>query len=195
MAHLICGIDLGAFSVKFTFIDVGFRTSTLRSFVEIAVPDGDKPLLERQADVVREGFAQAREATPYFAMPGDQLSVRVLDLPFTDPRKIDQVVGYELEGQIVHPLEDVVFDHSLVRQGAEGSTVMAVAARRDDVAAFIAAAEEHGTHPRALYAAPVVYRTLLPALPAVEGAGEAPCVAILDLGHLRTNVCILRNGE
>ena len=53
-----------------------------------------------------QGFAQAREATPYLAVPGDQLSVRVLDLPFTDPRKIDQVVGYELEGQIVHALEE-----------------------------------------------------------------------------------------
>jgi type IV pilus assembly protein PilM len=195
MAHLICGIDLGAFSVKLTFVDVGFRKSTLTGFLEIAVPDGDAPLPQRQADALLEALAQAREATPYLAVPGDQLSVRVLELPFTDPRKIDQVVGYELEGQIVHPLEEVVFDHSVVRQSAEGSTVLAVAARREDVAALLAANEAHGVHPRALYAASVVYRTLLPALPPIEGASEAPCSAILDLGHLRTNVCILRNGE
>src|SRR5262249_40424730 len=148
-----------------------------------------------QAEALREAFSQAREATPYFAVAGDQLSVRILELPFTDPRKIDQVVGYELEGQIVHPLEDVVFDHTVVRQGPEGSTGMAVAAKRDDVAAMLAANGEQGTQPRALYAAPVVYRTLLPALPPIEGASEPMCVAILDLGHLRTNVCILRNGE
>jgi Tfp pilus assembly PilM family ATPase len=195
MAHLDCGIDLGAFSVKLAFLDVGFRTSRLATLIEIAVPDGEAPLLQRQHDALREGLSQVREATPYFAMPGDQLSVRVLDLPFTDPRKIDQVVGYELEGQIVHPLEEVVFDHALVRQGAEGSTILAVAAKRDDVAAFLAAADENGSHPRALYAAPVVYRTLLPAVPAPGGALEPPCVAILDLGHLRTNVCILRNGD
>src|SRR6185295_15990901 len=131
MAHLICGIDLGAFSVKLAFMEIGFRTSTLRGLLETAVPSGDAPLVERQAEAVREGFAQAREATPYFAIPGDQLSVRVLELPFADPRKIDQVVGYELEGQIVHALEDVIFDHTVVGQTAEGSTVLAVAAKRE----------------------------------------------------------------
>ena len=69
-------------------------------------------------------------------MPGDQLSVRVLELPFSDPRKIDQVIGYELEGQIVHAIEDVVFDHLVVGQRPEGSTVMAAAARREDLAAL-----------------------------------------------------------
>jgi general secretion pathway protein L len=205
MAHLICGIDLGSFSVKLAFLDVGFRTTTLRGFVETAVPAGDLPLVERQAMAVREGFAQAREATPYFAMPGDQLSVRVLQLPFTDARKIDQVVGYELEGQIVHALEDVVFDHLVVGESGEGSTVLAAAAKREDVAALIATNEAQGTHPRALYAAPVVYRMLLPASPGeaaeVEVEGEEgappspPCRLVLDFGHTRTNVCIVRNGE
>jgi general secretion pathway protein L len=200
MAHLICGIDLGAFSVKFAFLEVGFRATTLRGFMETAVPTGDAPLIQRQAEAVREGFAQAREATPYFALPGDQLSVRVMQLPFADARKIDQVVGYELEGQIVHALEDVVFDHLIVAQGAEGSTVLAAAAKREDIAALIAATEAQGTHPRAIYAAPVVYRALLPkgTSPAVEpedGAAPPPCRLVLDLGHARTNVCLVRDGE
>ena len=119
-------------------------------------------------DAVREGLAQVSgEVTPYLAVPGDQLSLRVLELPFSDSRKIDQVVGYELEGQIVHAIEDVVFDHLVVGQRPEGATVLAAAARREDLAALVAAAEEHGVHPRALFAAPLIYRTLLPA--AAEG--------------------------
>jgi general secretion pathway protein L len=200
MAHIICGIDLGAFSVKFCFLEVGFRTTTLRGLMETAVPSGEAPLAERQAMAVREGFQQAREATPYLAVPGDQLSVRLLQLPFTEARKIDQVVGYELEGQIVNALEDVVFDHLVVGQTAEGSSVLAVAAKRDDIAALIATNEAKGTHPRALYAAPVVYRTLVPAAapaPVEEGAETSPPPVrlILDLGHARTNVCFVRNGE
>jgi general secretion pathway protein L len=200
MAHIICGIDLGAFSVKFCFLEVGFRATTLRGLMETAVPSGDAPLVERQAEAVREGLAQAREATPYLALPGEALSVRLMQLPFTDARKIDQVVGYELEGQIVHALEDVVFDHLVVGESGEGSSVLAVAAKRDDVAALIAAHEAKGTHPRALYAAPVVYRSLLPAAPpaVVEEGAEPPpppCRAVLDLGHTRTNVCFVRNGE
>ena len=44
MAHLICGIDLGAFSVKFAFLDVGFRATKLRGFMETAVPAGVREL-------------------------------------------------------------------------------------------------------------------------------------------------------
>src|SRR3954454_12929964 len=181
MAHTICGIDAGAYSVKFAFFEVGFRTKTLRGLLETAVPAGDTPLLQRQMDAVREGLAQvSSEVTPYLALPGDQLSVRVLELPFSDSRKIDQVVGYELEGQIVHAIEDVVFDHLVVGQRPEGSTVLAAAARRHDLAALVAAAEERNIHPRALFAAPVIYRTLLP--PAVDENGTAatPCQAVLD---------------
>ena len=148
-------------------------------------------------DAVREGLAQvSAEVTPYLAVPGDQLSVRVLELPFSDSRKIDQVVGYELEGQIVHAIEDVVFDHLVVGQRPEGSTVMAAAARRDDLAALIAAAEEHGIHPRALFAAPLIYRTLLPLADRRARRGApSPCQAVLDFGHQRTNICFVRAGE
>ena len=187
MAHTICGIDLGSFSVKLAFFEVGFRSSKFRGVVEVPVPEGEGPLIERQLDVVKEELSRvAGEVTPYLAVPGDQLSVRVLELPFTDPRKIDQVVGYELEGQIVNAIEDVVFDHLVVSQKPEGSTVLAVATKRDDLAALIAAAEGgHGIQPRALYAAPVIYRTLLPAAPVARrepGEEEAapPCQAVLD---------------
>src|SRR5262245_36427968 len=184
MAHTICGIDVGTFSVKFAFLEVGFRTNRLRGLLETSVAPGDAPLLHRQMDAVREGLAQvSREVTPYLAVPGDQLSVRVLELPFSDSRKIDQVVGYELEGQIVHAIEDVVFDHLVVGQRPEGATVMAAAARRDDLAALIAAAEERGIHPRALFAAPLIYRTLLPLAPGGAEPELLPCQAVLDFGH------------
>jgi len=196
MAHTVCGIDIGAFSIKFAFLEVGFRKNTLRGVMETAVPAGDAPLMERQMIAVREGLSQlSGEVTPYIAAPGDQLSMRVLELPFTDQRKIDQVIGYELESQIVNPIEDVVFDHLVVAQRPEGSTVMAVAARRDDLATLIGAAEAQGVHPRAIYAAPVTYRTLFPAAEAAGDGAAVPCHMVLDFGHARTNVSVVRGGN
>jgi Tfp pilus assembly PilM family ATPase len=196
MAHTICGVDVGTYSIKFAFLEVGFRTHALRGLLETAVPPGEAPLLLRQLDAVREGLAQvSSEVTPYFALPGDQLSVRVLELPFSDSRKIDQVVGYELEGQIVNAIEDVVFDHLVVGQRPEGSIVMAAAARRDDLAAIVAAAEERGIHPRALFAAPLIYRTLLPSVANGDSGTPIPCQAVLDFGHQRTNMCFVRAGD
>ena len=200
MSHTICGIDLGAFSIKLVMLEVGFRATHLRGLLETAVPAGDAPLLERQAEAIQEALSRvSAEATPYLALPGDVLSIRLLELPFADPRKIDQVVGYELEGQIVHALDDVLFDHVLVKTGDQGSTVMACAAKRDDIAQYLAVLEAHGTEPRALYAAPIVYRSLSSPKPAraadAADDAEATCEVILDLGHLRTNLCIVRDGQ
>src|SRR5687767_586974 len=104
MAHTIVGIDLGSHAVKFALVEAGFRQSrALESFAEPVVP-GESPLAERQGEALRRGLDRiGREATTYLAMPGELLTMRVLDLPFSDARKIEQVVGYELEGQIVNP--------------------------------------------------------------------------------------------
>jgi general secretion pathway protein L len=198
MAHTVCGIDLGTYSVKLALLEAGFRATTLRGLDEIAVPPGEAPLIERQMQAVREALAQlGSEVTPYLAIPGDQLSVRVLDLPFSEARKIDQVVGYELESQIVNPIEDVVFDHMVVAQRPEGTTVLAAAARREDLATFLAAADANNVHPRALYAAPVIYRALFPGVGAAPSsdAPPPPCRAVLDFGYERTNICIVRGGN
>jgi general secretion pathway protein L len=196
MAHTVCGIDLGTYTVKLALLEAGFRATTLRGLDEILVPAGDAPLIDRQMQAAREALSHlGAEVTPYFAIPGDQLSVRVLELPFSEARKIDQVVGYELESQIVHPIEDVVFDHLVAAQRAEGTTVLAAAARREELASFLAAADAHGLHPRALFAAPVIYRSLFPG-PAPDPEGPPPlCRAVIDFGHERTNVCIVRGGN
>ncbi len=206
MAHTVCGIDLGTYSVKLALLEAGFRQTTLRGVDEIIVPPGDAPLLERQMQAAREALSHlGGEVTPYLALPGDQLSVRVLELPFSEARKIDQVVGYELESQIVNPIEDVVFDYLVAAQRPEGTTVLAAAARREELAAFLATADAQGVHPRSLYAAPVIYRSLFPAgsaggFAAESAVADAPapiaaCRAVLDFGHERTNVCIIRDGN
>src|SRR5450432_1495677 len=132
MAHTVCGIDLGAYSIKLAFLEAGFRATTLRGLEEIPVPAGEAPLIERQMAAAREGLSRVSgEVTPYLAVGGDQISLRVLELPFTDARKIDQVVGYAPEGQIVNAIEDVVFDHLVAAERPEGTTILAAAAKRE----------------------------------------------------------------
>jgi type IV pilus assembly protein PilM len=194
MAHPVCGIDIGAFSIKFVVFDVGFRQNVFRGAFEELIPEGPGPLQERQIEALREGLTRvSSDAMLYVAMPGDALSIRALELPFTDPRKIDQVIGFELEGQIVHALEEVVFDHVTVRSSPEGTSVLAVAAKQADVAAFLEALQSGGVDPRSLFAAPVAYRALPVDDPrADEESGKVP--AILDIGHMRTNLFIGRDG-
>jgi general secretion pathway protein L len=195
MAHVVVGIDAGAHSVKFVLIDVGFRHTRMLSSFEEVVPAGEAPLSERQGEALQIGLARLpAEAIPYMALPGEMLAVRTLDLPFSEARKIEQVVGYELEGQIVHALQDVVFDHVVCKPRGEGSTVLAAAARIDEVGDLLAGLNVRGVEPRSLFVAPVVYQALFSGDRAPV-PGEPACRVLVDIGHRRTNVCFLRHGE
>jgi Tfp pilus assembly PilM family ATPase len=200
MAHTITGIDLGTWSVKFTVLEAGFRRTRVMSAYEERVAADQRPLLERQREALRQGVARLPSGTTaYLALPGDLLTLRVLDLPFADARKIDQVVGYEMEGQIIHELNDVVLDHRVlsargaVAIGDEGCRALVVAARIDEVRELLTAMMAEGVDPRSLYVASLLYRPRTPTV-VVEGVPPS-CRVIADVGHRRTNLCFLVNDE
>lgn len=197
MAHPVCGVDIGSYSVKITVLDVGFRHTGFRENIEVRVPAGPEPLWERQLVALRQARSNlSDDATLYFALPGALLSLRTLDLPFSDPRKIDQVVGFELEGQIVHAIDDVVYDHIEIRRNEEGARVMAVAARREDVAQWLEKLPTAEAEPRALFAAPLAYRSLFPRAEAARTTDvKPPLRAILDIGHRSSNLLIVAEGS
>ena len=200
MAHTISGIDLGTWAVKFTVLDVGFRHTRVVSSYEERVPSDERPLAERQNEALRQGVSRLPGGTTvYLALPGDMLTLRVLELPFADARKIEQVVGYELEGQIIHELHDVILDHVVlsergqVAQGNEGCRALVVAARIEDVRGFLASMQACNVDPRSLFVAPLLYR---PQIPAVTSDEVPPgCRVIADIGHKRTNLCFVVGDE
>jgi type IV pilus assembly protein PilM len=200
MSHTITGIDLGAWSVKFTVLEVGFRRQSLRSCFEEKVPEGEAPLAERQVQALRAGLTRLpHETIPFLALPGEMLTLRVLELPFADARKVEQVVGYELEGQIMHELSEVVMDHAVLaslpgKEGGEaGSRALAVAARTEEIGSFLESMKAVGIDPRSLYAAPLIYHRLFEGRRAVD---EEPGYRLfMDIGHRRTNLCVVGDGE
>src|SRR4051794_39557197 len=126
MAHRILGVDLGAYSVKVAVLETGFRKLVVTRVIERRVPDAPppppptegetapppSPWLERALTALGhllddEGL---RDGTTYGALGGERVSLRVLRLPFTDARKIEQVLGFELESQILPSIDELVYD-------------------------------------------------------------------------------------
>jgi general secretion pathway protein L len=204
MSHTITGIDLGSWSVKMTVLEAGFRrTRTLSTFEERVAQD-ERPLFERQMEALKQGASRLPSGTTaYVALPADTLTLRVLDLPFADARKIEQVVGYEMEGQMIHELHDVVLDHAVLSarskpaEGDVGCRALVVAARIEEVRATLAGLQAAGVEARSLYVAPVLYRPLSPAVIVEEDGEERPagCRVVVDIGHRRTNLCFLVGDE
>ncbi|HXU72398.1 MAG TPA: pilus assembly protein PilM [Polyangia bacterium] len=203
MAHKILGIDLGAYSVKIAELSAGFRQSQLTGLYErplLPALEGESALA-RAARTAAELIADEKLQAEMFATSlGGEATLRLLTMPFSDPKKIEQVLGYELESQILGELDGLVYDSviSTTRLGEGGTSttnVIAVAAQKETVKERVDALAAIGAEPRVIGAAALSYAALRGHAFAGDGAGgEGETQAIVDFGHRHTNVCVVRAG-
>lgn len=199
MAHTILGIDLGSHSVKLAQLEAGFRSLRLLALHErellppLQGANEQEPLLGRQVRTVRAlcdelGLRPEVSATAV----GDSATLRVMALPLSDPKKVEQVLPFELEGQLLGEIEDHVIDHTVAQTGlqleeggpAQGCRLLAAAAPRTQVEALIAELGRVGLEPRLIGAGALASAALL----AQPGTAALP-TAVLDLGHHSTHFC------
>lgn len=125
MAQIILGLDIGQSAVKGVRIARTLRGLRLVDAFERKVERrgergrGDLPN-EGQIEALRrlrsEGKIRPGDMI-VVALPGHLVSTRELTLPFTDPKRLRQVVPFEVEGQLPFDLEEILIDYQLLRQG------------------------------------------------------------------------------
>jgi general secretion pathway protein L len=201
MAQRILGLDLGASAVKAVLLESTFRGYAVVDTARAPLPDGP-PGPGRWSAALRALLEERgwRPDAAVVAFPGSGVSTSVVALPFSDPRRIEQTVGFEVEGQIPFDLADVSWDWQPLGT-SEGKTDLLVAvARKDELAALLAALSEAQVDPRAIVPASTAYAALVQAgaLAPAEPGGAPPAAAaveaIVDVGQERTSVSILAPG-
>jgi general secretion pathway protein L len=83
--------------------------------------------------------------------------------------------------------------HGRVAAPTDGMRVLSCAMRRDRAERMISLLGEHGAEPRGLIAAPASYIRIAERL-AAGGRASGP-IAIIDIGHARTDVCVVKDGR
>ena len=223
MASRILGVDLGNYSVRVVVLNPGFRQAEVVDVIERRLPDGDEPHLIRAAALAGEMLAPYRgdEDAIYSAVSGESVFLHVLEFGFKSLRRADLVnaVGAELEGVLPIDLEDMVFDfeqipklpeapapvegeeildlgksqHGMVADATPGMRLLAAATQRQKAEEFLLALRSYGVLPRGLLAAPAPYARFIEKI-VTPGQEQIP-VAIIDIGHMRTDVCLSKAGK
>src|SRR6266702_5326905 len=125
MPQRILGLDLGATAVRAIVLESSYRTFAVAAAAAVPVApasEGGPSLRDRQLEAARTLLAAPELAydTALVAVPGAS-ALHVVTLPFTDPRRIEASVGFEVEGQIPFDLAEVASDWQLLRT-ADGTT-------------------------------------------------------------------------
>ena len=201
MAQRILGLDLGAHAVKAVLLESAYRGFTVVGAARAPVAPGDAPLRDRQVAALGALLAERgwQPDVAAVAFPGAAVSSNVVSLPFSDARRIEQTVAFEVEGQIPFELSEVAWDWQplTVKEGRADLLVGVV--RKEELAGLLAALTGAGLDPRTVIPAGPAYAALaaggaLAGSPAAEPGAPAAAEAIVDVGQERTSVCIVAGG-
>lgn len=190
MATLV-GIDLGSHTVKVAVLAGRLGKVQVSDYRLRTVPreeDGSSSL-DARLEVLQELLTELSledSVTFAAALRGEQVSVRNVPMPFADRDRISKTLGFELEGYVPFDIDDVLLDYR-VHAVDEGARVLCALAPRERVAELVAGLDGVGADPRHL----VLDADVLAAFGESTGGTQA----IVDIGHERTLVAVVRGGE
>lgn len=215
MAQKILGVDLGAHAVKAVLLESAYRGFAVldHAAVPVAREEGEPSAAfrARQAAALR-ALIDARGwqvDTAVASVPGAGTASQVVTLPFTDARRIEQTIGFEVEGQIPFDLAEVAWDWQPLATREGSSDLYVAISRKEELAELLAALASAGVDPRAVVPPAPAYAALFadgvlaagpapadaaqPApVPVAPGAAALPAAeAVLDVGHERTSLCVV----
>lgn len=193
MAQNILGIDIGTYSVKLILIERSFDDFRILQFVEQPLNLQTRLPHDELAALAVE---QALKATPMAAdivsvsLPGHFLSSRIIDMPFTNAKKLAQVVEFELEGFVPFAIEDLVFDFHILGKTENNSRLLCVYMHQERFSKYLDGLAGAGVDPKYLGADAVDLANIAQVTMVPQGL-----YAFCDVGHSKTNVCIMKGRE
>ncbi|MFH1469708.1 MAG: type II secretion system protein GspL [Pseudomonadota bacterium] len=187
----ILGIDLGAWAVKVAVLEGSFGRFRLQEVHSRRVPTegGQVPGYPERLDTLRallhEEELQGASASAV-AWAADRASVHVVDLPFDDRSKIERTLPFEVENHVPFEIDEMTLVHRVLSRKEGGCRVLVGLVEREGLRERLAALKALGLDPR--------HMSLDADMHAVAGDGGAAAQAVVDLGHSRSLVTLVRDG-
>ncbi|MBU2488790.1 MAG: pilus assembly protein PilM [Proteobacteria bacterium] len=150
MPEKILGLDIQTDAVRAVVVRPGLKSAAVEAHAQAPVdPElGWEPALE---EVLAELSVRVNleRIICHAAFGASGVSFRNLNFPFSETRKIRQILPFELESQLPFKADEILADYHLVEKGERTRCVVA-AAREEKVAGRLMRLEEHGVLPTVL---------------------------------------------
>src|SRR5207253_7228750 len=102
----------------------------------------------------------SQEDSVAVALPGGLVATHLITLPFTDPKRIEQVLPAEVEGAIPFDLAEVVWDYAVLGQSGGKTEVLVGVVRKSALREHLEALSAVGIEPRVVTLAPLALGAL-----------------------------------
>lgn len=209
MPQRILGLDIGSWSVKGVIAEDRFRSFAVTQVYEVVIPPGPhETLSERRIQAISALLAEETEKVDatVSALPGEKAMVRFVNLPFSDSKKVDQIMEGELADLIPFDIDDGVFDHEFMRKTEDGGSLSVGAiVKNEAISGWLEDVNAAGMDPKNLgidtlqlfnlythYIKDDASKAEMPSQGKTVDSDESstlPARLIVDIGHERTLIC------
>lgn len=156
--HRIVGLDATAASLRLVALQSGFRGFELQE--ARSAPTGAEGTPSERLKAAVDALGLGADDTVAVALPASQVSCHVFSLPFTDQKRLEQVLPAEVEGVIPFDAAEVVWDHAVLSQANGKSEVLVAVVRREVLRAALQHWKDAGVEPRVVTIAPLALGAL-----------------------------------
>ena len=195
--HRNVGLDQAQDALRVATLQSGFRGFAIQEVRSAPLPAEGTP-----AERLRSGLAALELVPPLgpddsaaVALPGSMAATHLLTLPFTDTKRIEQVLPAEVEGVIPFDLSEVVWDWTVLGQSNGKSDVLVGVVRKAALREHLDLLAAAGIDPRVVTLAPLALAALGERnLITPEGAPPMTA-ALLDAGPDGASLALLDSGR
>ncbi len=188
MPRSVIGIDIRKTSISAVHLVSGLKQTVVKNFTRITMVAGDEggdPL----ADALKAltGKMDFGNAAAVVAIAANQVVFRNLKVPFDDPKKIRQVLPFELEPTLPMAVDSTVIDFETIR--SMDGTLLTAAIEKSVLERHLKALEEAGIRPSMIV--PSGYPL---ALRVIRSQGQEADQLVIDTEDRRLSVFVITAG-
>ncbi|MBI4828981.1 MAG: hypothetical protein HY804_09270 [Nitrospinae bacterium] len=149
----IFGVEAAADGARVAVIETSLRSTRVSRLAY--VPGGGEDAARVAARALAALGYDPQSDHVALALPGAALTSRAFGVPLTRPEQIQEALPYALESRLPFGAEDIVCGYAAIAAAAGESTILAVAARRDEVTMLIQRFAAAGVDPDMVVPAPL----------------------------------------
>ena len=213
MGQILLGLDIGTTSIKGVRLAKGFRGLRLLDSFEELVEHREGPssetdtLSESQINALQALIAEEKIQSGdliALSLPGDLLITRKITVPFADPKKLQQIVPYEIERELPFDLEAVTVDYMTLQKGipdspaSQKTELLVSAAPNETLNNYLDSLRPIGIDPAWIGSSELTLYTFAKYFLGVQAARrldeDQTDLLVIDVGAARTVLCSIQDG-
>ena len=120
------GLEIGQTFIRICEMEGSFGRYKFSQNIEEPVAIGDSPLLERQRNAIDRALGKLDRSKVVTNIPSTFLSLRKIQVPFTDLKKVEMVLPSTIEDLVPFEIDDLHIQHHVLDISNDSSDILAL---------------------------------------------------------------------